>query len=135
MHILLKYLTDAVGWKWCTWNLITFNLPSTLSLSWQKRPQILFGRVSKRTVVIELNLLDNLSLSYHSVLLVEIASFLGKFFLLDFKTNLYDNNRLKSATWHTLSVPHLWSFNLLLLVSSALIRCFISNVPQKIVFL
>ena len=80
MHGLLKYLTDAVGWKCYIWNLITFNLPSTSSQSWCKKPHILFGRFSNRTLVIELNLLDNLVLLYHSVLLVEIASFVGKVF-------------------------------------------------------
>lgn len=73
MHNLLKYLIDAVGWKWCTWNLITFNLPSTSSQSWHKRYQILFGKFSNRSVATEVSLPDNLVLSYHSVHLVEIA--------------------------------------------------------------
>lgn len=133
MHNLLKYLTDAVGWKWRTWNLVTFNLPSTLSLSWQKRPQILFGRVSKRTVVIELNPLDNLAPSYHSVLLVEIASFLGNFFYLTLRP-IY----MIITTWSLqLDIPFLYlTYDLLIYYCWCFLHWFdISNVPQKIVFL
>lgn len=76
---LLYCLTDASGWTQCTWNLVTFNLPSTSSQSLCERPQLLFGRFSNKTVVMKLNLLDNLVLSYCSVLLVEIAPFVELF--------------------------------------------------------